>query len=172
MSKECTLVTAYYNIGKKKHNDSAYYNWISNFLPNLDCYMVIFTDEISYNFLLECRKNFLDKTKVILLPLEKFYTFQYIEYWRRDYERDHERYHSIGLYLIWNEKSMFVKRAIELNAFNTEYYCWADIGMVREKYYIEHIKTFPKIWPLRGSNSRGFPLEPKSNALTTRPSDL
>jgi hypothetical protein len=144
MSKECTLVTAYYNIGKKKHNDSDYYIWISNFLPNLDCYMVIFTDEISYNFIIECRKNFLHKTKVILLPLEKFHTFQYIEYWKRDFQRDHERYHSIGLYLIWNEKSMFVKRAIELNVFNTEYYCWADIGMVRERYYIEHIKTFPK----------------------------
>ena len=37
---------------------------------------------------------------------------------------------------------------------------------------IDDIKNFKlKIWPLRGSNSRGFPLEPKSNALTTRPSD-
>ena len=107
--------------------------------------MVIFTDEISYEFILDCRKSFLHKTKIVLLPLEKFHTFQYIEYWKRDFDRDHERYHSIGLYLVWNEKAMFVKRAIEMDIFKTEYFCWADIGMIRQKYYIDHIKNFPKI---------------------------
>jgi hypothetical protein len=40
---------------------------------------------------------------------------------------------------------MFVKRAIELNIFETDYYCWSDIGMIRHDYYIKYITNFPKV---------------------------
>ena len=141
-----TIVTAFYNFDKKKYLDYHYAYWINNFLPVVDNNMIIFCDESSQNFLLKMRKDYLHKTKIIILPLEEFYTYKYIDHWEKDIKRDHERnYHSKELYMIWNEKSMFVKKAIELNPFDTEYFCWSDIGMIREDYYIPYIKNYPKI---------------------------
>ena len=33
--------------------------------------------------------------------------------------------------MIWSEKSHFLKRAIELNPFSTDYFVWCDIGCFR-----------------------------------------
>lgn len=144
-NKKCTLVTAYYDFNKKKHSSNKYYEWIQNFLPYLDTYVVIFTDVVSYDKLYSLRKNHLDKTKIIILPIEEFYTFKYMKHWEKDLARDHETYHSIDLYMIWNEKSMFVKRAIDLNPFDTDYYCWSDIGMIRDKNLSQYIKHYPSV---------------------------
>ena len=67
-----------------------------------------------------------------------------MDYWNRDYERDIEKeYHNQNLYIIWNEKTNFMKKAMDLNHFNTDFYCWTDIGMIRDKRTLEYIKTFP-----------------------------
>jgi hypothetical protein len=39
--------------------------------------------------------------------------------------------HNMFLYMIWSEKSHFLKRAIELNPFQNEYFLWVDIGCFR-----------------------------------------
>jgi hypothetical protein len=44
---------------------------------------------------------------------------------------DPEQYHSPELYLIWAEKAHFVKRAIEINPFQSNYFLWVDIGCFR-----------------------------------------
>jgi hypothetical protein len=142
---EPTIVTAYYNFEKNKYSTEAYLSWINNFLPNCDTYMIIFTDEYSYEFLSEMRKNHKEKTLIIKYPIEDFYVFKYMSHWHKDLIRDHERYHSLGLYLIWNEKSMFVKRAMSLNPFNTEYFCWSDIGIVRDTANIPYVKNYPRV---------------------------
>jgi hypothetical protein len=36
-----------------------------------------------------------------------------------------------------------MKKAMDLNPFNTEFYCWSDIGMVRDETTLSYIKTFP-----------------------------
>jgi hypothetical protein len=138
-----TVVTAYYEFKKKKHPSDNYYKWMKNFLC-IPCYMVIYTgDEESAAKIKALRPNLEDKTKVIILPFEDLHCSQYMDYWNKDYARDHERYHDPALYIIWNEKTAFIKRARDLNPFNTEFYCWADIGMVREEYYLQFIDTFP-----------------------------
>lgn len=139
----CTIVTAFYNFSKKKHTTDEYIQWMQNFLPNVDSNMVIFTDQHCVSFICELRQNYPLKTKIVVCPLEEFYTYGYLHHWEKDILRDHERYHSIELYMIWNEKAAFVKRAIELNPFNTDFFCWSDIGMIRDKSYIPYIKNFP-----------------------------
>lgn len=140
----CTVVTAYYELPYKKHSSSSYDKWSRLFLENIDCNMVVFTDETSIERLKEQRKMHLDKTKFIILPLETFYTYRFMDYWKKDHERDHEKgYHHPYLYMVWAEKSMFVKRAIEYNYFDSEFYCWADIGMIRKETDIPYINKFP-----------------------------
>lgn len=141
----CTLVTAFYDFEKKKNTSDKYYEWMENFLPHLNTNVVIFTDERSYDKIYDLRKNHLPRTKVVMLPITEFHTYKYMAHWQKDLMRDHERCHSIELYMIWNEKSMFVKRAIELNPFDTDYYCWSDIGMIRNKTYSQYIQYYPRV---------------------------
>jgi len=140
---ECTIVTAYYEFPKKKHTTDSYYQWIENFLPNIDSYMCIFTDEASYDKLYKLREKFIKKTFIIVKPFEKLFCYKYMDYWEHDYIRDHEQIHHPYLYIIWNEKSMFMLEAMRLNPFNTCFYAWTDIGMVREKKDIQYISKYP-----------------------------
>jgi hypothetical protein len=146
MSKEneCTLVTAYFEFPIKKFSSNTYLNWINNFLPNTNAYMVIFTDEQSYDTIYNLRKNHIDRTKIITLTLSDFYCYKYMYYWNKDHIRDHEKaYHHQYLYMIWSEKSNFIKLSIELNPFDTEFYMWCDIGMIRDVNCIKYISNFP-----------------------------
>lgn len=144
MSCQCTIVTAYYNFPKKKHSSQSYDIWIEMFLKSVQeqSNILIFTDKSSSISLLEMSKNFRN-VKIVILPIVEFYTANYLHYWQKDYQRDYERQHNPHLYMIWNEKSMFIQRAINLNHFNTEYYVWTDIGMVRDEKQIPYINKFP-----------------------------
>ena len=116
---ECTVVPAYYAFKKKKHPSDNYYKWMRNFLK-LNSYMMIYTgDQESASKILEMRKGLEDKTKVVVLPFEDLYCSRFMDYWKKDYERDHETYHDPALYIIWNEKTAFIKRAKESNPFGT-----------------------------------------------------
>lgn len=142
----CTIVTAYYELEFKKHSSSKYHNWSKLYLENIDANMIIFTDDKSLQHIQDFRKSFKDKTLFIIYPLESFYTYKFIDYWNKDWERDHEkRYHHPYLYMIWAEKSMFLQKAIEINKerFNSDFYCWTDIGMVREERTLQYISKFP-----------------------------
>jgi hypothetical protein len=138
-----TVVTAYYEFKKKKHPSDNYFLWMKNFLK-IDCYMLIYTgDEECAEKIKAMRTGLEGKTHVVVLPFENLHCSQYMDYWQKDYVRDHERYHDPALYIIWNEKTAFIKRGKDLNPFNTEFFCWADIGMVREEGYLKYINTFP-----------------------------
>lgn len=142
---ECTIVTAFYNFPKKKSSNLQYDRWIKNFLENTNAYMVIFTDSHeTAGYLWGYRQKFIEKTKVLIEKLEDLSCYQYYDYWSRDLARDHEKaYHNENLYIIWNEKTMFMYKAYILNYFDTEFYAWTDIGMVREDRYIKLLESFP-----------------------------
>lgn len=142
MSYQCTIVTAYYDLPRKKHASQSYHKWIKLFLHNVKSNIIIFTDKSSSNTLHDITQN-LDNVRIIILPISEFYTSKYLPYWQKDYERDYERQHNPHLYMIWNEKSMFIQRAININPFNTEYYTWTDIGMVRDENQIQYINNYP-----------------------------
>ena len=146
--KDITIVSAFFSLKKNKYNSLDIYKfWGTNLLPNLNKNLVIFTDEENYEFISTLRNGMMDKTKIIKTKLEDFYMYKYIDYLNKDFERDHENsYHNTGLYLIWNEKINFVKKAIELNFFNTSYYAWCDFGCVRNSIYTKiYLKNFPNI---------------------------
>jgi hypothetical protein len=142
-----TVVTAFIKINKNKYN-SNYEEWISNLLLHLNKNLVIFTSPDYYNFIKNLRKDYQDKTLIITVSkMEELYMYNYINYLKKDYERDHEKaYQNTDLYLIWNEKFKFLEKAINLNPFKTTYFAWCDIGYVRNKDYIYlYMKEFPNI---------------------------
>ncbi len=145
MASLCTIVTAFYNFPAKKYHTNNYLMWMKAFLENTNTYMVIYTDsQESCNIISDFRKQFIEKTKIIIEPFQNLYCAKYQNYWDKDLQRDHERsYHNQMLYVIWNEKTMFMYKTYKMNPFNTEYFAWMDIGMVRNKEYIKFLNNFP-----------------------------
>ena len=129
-----TIVTAYFQLGKSKHTHDRYLEWMQNMLI-IQSPMVIFCDKDSVKTIEAIRpEDSLYPTRIIITDFTEFYTYKYIETFERHYnEKDHEKYHHPELYLIWNEKTHFLKRAIEMNPFLTDYFLWTDIGCFREK---------------------------------------
>lgn len=146
MNKDITFITAFIKINKNKYN-SNYIDWISNLLINLDNNLIIYTSIEYYNIIKELRSNYEDKTVIKIIKIEEFYMYRYLEYLKKDYERDHEnKYHNTDLYLIWNEKLKFIEKGILLNPFKTSYFAWCDIGYIRNKIYIDmYLKSFPNL---------------------------
>lgn len=141
-SYQCTIVTAYYDFPYKKHSSNLYSTWIKRFFSNIKANIVVFTDENSSGMLNDIVKD-MKNVMIVILPINQFYTAKYLSYWQKDHKRDYERQHNPHLYMIWNEKTMFLQRAIHMNLFKTDYYVWTDIGMVRDEKQIPYICEFP-----------------------------
>jgi hypothetical protein len=126
---------------------------MENFLGTVKTEMVIFCDQECVQELTSLRHAAGDeavaRTTIIAKPLHHMKCAQepYKSYWQRDLQRDHEsRYHNTNLYVVWNEKSNMVSEAIELNLYDTEFYCWCDIGCFRTREPEDDLKrlaTFP-----------------------------
>ena len=145
MSNACTVVTAYYRF-PSKHANAEYDQWMKTFLQTVEGPMVIFTDEQMGTQLLEYRKDHLSNTRLYVVPLHQLHYAQepYVSYWQKDWQRDPERdYHNPLLYILWNEKTRFVERAIQKNPFDTAFYAWCDIGMMRHPHGQEIYRTWP-----------------------------
>lgn len=146
---DITIVSALFSLKKNKYNSMDIYKfWGSNLLCNLNKNFVIFTDEENYDFICSLRTNDLkEKTRIIKMKIEDFYMYKHLEYLEKDFIRDHENHiQNVDLYLIWNEKLNFVKKAIDFNFFNTSYYAWCDFGCVRNSIYPElYLKNFPNL---------------------------
>jgi hypothetical protein len=109
----------------------------------IDSNMVIFCDNVSLPLIMQGREGKMEKTKIEVMMLEEFYTYKYYSTFLKDYQIDREQRigHTPPLYMIWNEKSNFLKRAIEMNPFNDEFYLWVDIGCFR--YKTEDFLNYP-----------------------------
>jgi hypothetical protein len=110
--------------------------------------MVIFTNDNSIEKITALRKWAEKNTIIINRPLQDTYCAQkhYLDYWVKDWNRDKEKsIHNPTLYIVWNQKSKFVEEVIEKNYFNTEYFCWCDIGCFRTSNGIEKYKNFPNV---------------------------
>jgi hypothetical protein len=145
--KDITFITAYFKINNNKYN-SDYMEWMNNLLSNLNAPLVIYTTPDLYKQMIEMRIGYENKTKVIFTDFPDFYVYKYLDYFKKDLERDREKYiHNIFLYMIWNEKLNFIKKTIHLNPFQTSYYAWCDIGYVRNPIYIDKYlkKGFPNL---------------------------
>jgi len=134
-----TIVTSYFQLNQSKASHLQYVEWMKNMLM-IDNPMVIFCDEKSEETIYMLRSGKHDKTRIIVTNFKEFYSYKYANHFLEHYKMDKEQHvgHNMFLYMIWSEKSNFMKRAIELDPFNTDYFLWVDIGCFRRpnKEYI------------------------------------
>jgi hypothetical protein len=130
-----TIVTAYFNIPKSKANHETYKGWMKNMLT-IQNRMIIFCDASSVQLIRSLRLNNPYATIIVETKFEEFHCYKYVDIFKAQHAIDHERsIHSVELYLIWNEKSNFLKRATEIEKsfkepHNTKF-VWCDIGCFR-----------------------------------------
>jgi hypothetical protein len=137
----CLIVTAYYQF-PSKHSLVSYDQWMKNFLMTISNPMLIFCDAASEERIKQYRAAFMKTTWIFVLPLEKLHCSS-ID-WNKDWQRDTERgIHNPNLYIIWNEKSLFVYRAMVLQP-HFDYYMWCDMGCFREA---SEMHMFTQEWP-------------------------
>jgi len=127
-----TFSTCLYVI-KSKFNHTVYLNWMNNFLSIVNEFnLVIYTDENSLQYFPQINNP---RIKVIIRPLEEFYTYKYKDYWIKNHEKNTLLNTSIcwEVNMLWSEKIFFVKETIIKKYFDTDYYGWCDIGYFRNE---------------------------------------
>jgi len=127
-----TIVTAYFKLSKSKASHEIYVGWMQNMLA-IDNEMIIFCDPKLVDEIGQFRANKETKTRIVPCQFSEFYTYRYANYFLEHSKMDSEVAigHNMFLYMIWSEKSHFLKRAIELDPFGSEYFLWTDIGCFR-----------------------------------------
>ena len=122
-----TCVSGYWKV-KNKH-DNKYSNWFEKTL-NINCPFVIFGDKQSIEYLKPFRKKY--PTHYIELNIQDFEMYKY-----KSKIMTHPIHcPSKELSMIWNQKIYLIKKAKDLNMFESKFYCWYDAGMAvyRDKY--------------------------------------
>jgi len=115
-----TCVSCFFRV-KNKH-DTKYNEWFKNSLA-INCPYVFFTDEENMNFIKECRGDL--PTFYVVCNLKDFHMYQF-----KDKMITHEHHcPSVELNMIWNEKIFFIKRALMLDPFKSEWFAWVDAGI-------------------------------------------
>jgi hypothetical protein len=153
-----TLSTCWY-ILKSKFDSKTYLSWIKNILSIVNNFnLVIYTDKESFKQLINVLDISNKKIKIIIKPIEDFYTYRYKDFWIKNHERSNLNLHSHTdwkLNMLWNEKVFLVNETISNKYFDTLYYGWCDIGYFRNRkndLHTKHLSRWPNNTKLLNSN--------------------
>ena len=134
-----TVVSCYYNV-RSKFPPETYVQWMNHFCQ-LSINLVLFTNKQSRQYI----SMFENKSNVYIVEQEvnEFVTARWRSFWEYCDEIDSEPKHSADLFQLWTNKVFFVDHAIKLNPFNTQYFVWTDIGVIRSPVGINSSKNYP-----------------------------
>ncbi|EKX40100.1 hypothetical protein GUITHDRAFT_113838 [Guillardia theta CCMP2712] len=112
-----TLVSAYYPVPSKRAAE-VYEQWMMNFFEYVESPIVVFTNAMGWRLLEKLRLQ-RENVKVLMLEMQDFFVYKWKDDFVQHYEMDDEKYHSPELYMVWNEKTSFLLRVIEMNPFKS-----------------------------------------------------
>ncbi len=136
-----TIVSAYYEF-PSKHSVDEYIRWTSNF-ASLACHRVLFCSTHCDRF-----RSF-SGSRLVIVPWELEQTDMAMlePMWKGQVELDPEKriHRSHWLYTVWAQKAWFVKRAQELNPFNSTLFMWMDAGAFRDTVRLPFLVSWPRV---------------------------
>jgi len=155
-----TVVTAFFDIGrnewKTKHRrpDKVYFKNIKNMM-GLDVKMVVFTEPKNVQRFSEFRQGKEDRTNIIEMEFCDLEMYPYMDQMKKCQNdskimTEHPD-HTCPEYLypkynaLVNSKFGILRRAVELNPFNTEFFCWIDAGYTHSTIDLTGMKYEPTI---------------------------
>ena len=140
-----TFSSCFYII-KSKFDPSIYIGWMNNLLSIVNNFnLVIYTDENSVKYI-DSKNN--PNIKIIIVPLENFFTYKYKNHWIKNHEKNNllNDKSSWELNMLWSEKINFVKETINKKYFVTDFYGWCDIGYFRNRHDDTNTSNLSR-WP-------------------------
>jgi hypothetical protein len=134
-----TCVSGFWKI-KNKHGNK-FLDWFKTSLQ-INCPYVFFTRKEDIELIKTFRKNL--PTYYIECNIEDFYTYKY---------KNKMMIHpihcpSVELNLIWNEKLILIEKAMKLNPFNSDFFCWVDAGICTYRTINPPLDPFPNLYKL------------------------
>jgi len=131
-----TCVSGFWRVNNKHGNQ--YMNWFQNSLK-INCPYVFFSDKETIEIIKKYRQNL--PTFYVECNIQDFFTYKY-----KDKMITHPIHcPSVELNLIWNEKIFLIKKALELNPFFTDFFCWVDAGICTYRNILPPKIPFPNI---------------------------
>jgi hypothetical protein len=131
--RDLTVVTGYFSLGKSKHSTSEYESWIRRFC-RLDVNLVVFCSQAQVHWFKPHRQA--HNTRIIPCELDQLDVSHgaWRQMWHTTLALDPEKsLHGTNLYAVWAAKQELVRKAIDLNFFDTTYYAWMDAGLFRHE---------------------------------------
>ena len=129
-----TCVSGFWKI-KNKHGNK-FLEWFKTTLQ-INCPYVFFSTKEDIELIKSFRKNL--PTYYIECNIEDFYTYQY-----KDKMMTHPIHcPSVELNLVWNEKLILMEKAMKVNPFNSDFFCWVDAGICTYRTINPPQQSFP-----------------------------
>ena len=139
-----TLVSCYFPLKNAKYNESTYLKWMKTFLQNVKAPLIVYTTA-EFRDVIENLRGSLPLL-VRETTLEKFHVYENLSEFQHSHEIDPEKkIHNTSLYMIWNEKTSFVKQEIDNNPYGSKYFFWVDIGCFRDERILHIITNWPLV---------------------------
>lgn len=139
MNYPLTCVSGFWQI-KNKHGNK-FLDWFKTSLQ-INCPYVFFSTKEGIQLIKTFRKGL--PTYYIEYTIEEFYTYQY----KTKMLIHPVHCPSVELNLVWNEKMILMEKAMHLNPFNSDFFCWADAGMCTYRTISPPRKPFPNPYKL------------------------
>jgi hypothetical protein len=131
-----TCVSGYWNV-TNKYGDN-YNKWFNNSLK-INCPYVFFSDKETIEIIKKYRQNL--PTFYVECNIQNFNTYKY----KDRMIVNPSNCPSVELNLIWNEKIFLIKKALELNPFFSEFFCWIDAGICIYRNKAPPTESFPNL---------------------------
>ena len=142
-----TIVTAYYNIGQNsKHSEAKFRLWNRRFFGLRDS-MVVFTDALTAKQIGDWRVRTFGCSILVISDLKHSELWRAYD-WNSQYEKDPEKsIHSSELYVIWNQKSLWLSDVATSNPFSSDHFFWADSGQFRDDDFLnKFVRKNGDVW--------------------------
>lgn len=132
-----TLVTSFYDIGdRSKHSQWQMSAWTERFFSLTDN-MVVYTDSGTLEKIKRVREHSLGCTIIFIQPLFRTEIGKSVN-WTQQKTLDPEAsIHSEELYIIWNQKMLWLAEVAESNPYGSLQFFWADAGQFRDDYFFD-----------------------------------
>jgi hypothetical protein len=111
-----------------------------------ETHMILFTSEKDVDYLEEIMRNTSIRYRIVLKEITDFkISKEYPSIWESQSSMDPTPSCGRGVdcYKIWNSKFSFLKEAIALDPFHTEYFIWNDMGNVRQENILPYLSKYP-----------------------------
>lgn len=145
-SSSVTLVTAYFDIGlKSKHSSQNFLIWNTRFFLLPDN-IVVFTDVQTARNIVSLRSSSAGCTIIMVQNILETPLGEAVD-WDFQHAHDPEKsHHSIELYIIWNQKSLWVSEVANANPFHSSHFFWADSGQFRDDAFLAEFVSSGEKW--------------------------